>query len=420
MASIRPIKDKTGEITKYQITVFLRKDPATGKQITKSKTWRRPDGWSKKAIDRELNRVAGEFETKCKRGEILPRAMQKAKEREEIEQEKARQAEERRKPTFNQYVEMFIKEKAVTLAPTTINTYERELKEFGKTFGDKKMADIDFLTIKGYFVELQSEGQNKYTGQPLKFRTIKSRYRILKGFFENAVENEVIEINPMQKLKPPKPRKDEVIKESDAFDETQVRYILACAENEPVERQAMIIFALDSGCRAGEIVGLKWSDIDFTSGCVNIRRNVQYTSKKGIYISTPKTHRNREIKLNAPALEKMKRWRIEQAQIFFKLGIKLSDFCFTRHNGDNMKPGDFTAYLKRFGNKYNIQNLHPHKCRHTMATISISHNADPVSVSKKIGHATPATTLNIYAHANEQAQLRANEILADAIYTKQA
>ena len=84
-----------------------------------------------------------------------------------------------------------------------------------------------------------------------------------------------------------------------------------------------------------------------------------------------------------------------------------------------MNPATLTTLFRGWGKKYNIEKFHPHKLRHTMATISIANGADVVSVSKKLGHATPALTLNVYSHANEEAQRRANDALAKALYTDQ-
>lgn len=61
----------------------------------------------------------------------------------------------------------------------------------------------------------------------------------------------------------------------------------------------------------------------------------------------------------------------------------------------------------------------PHALRHTMATLSIANGADIVSISEKLGHSEPSITLNVYSHANEEAQRRANEVLAEAIYNNQ-
>ena len=83
-----------------------------------------------------------------------------------------------------------------------------------------------------------------------------------------------------------------------------------------------------------------------------------------------------------------------------------------------MNPSCISRYFTEFGRKYSIPNFHPHALRHTMATISIANGADVVSVSRKLGHSNVALTLNVYSHANEEAQRRANDVLANAIYNQ--
>lgn len=420
MASYTARKNKAGEIISYQIKVSRGRDKVTGKQLTPfTMTYTPPDGWSKRAIERDLQKVMGEFETACNRGEILTKEQEKAKAAAELEQEKIRQEEERRKPTFTQYIETFLREKSANLSPVTLHNYRTELEKAAAVFGKIKMADIDFLTVKGYFTELQANGKQRYTGKPLKFKSIIQHYTVLHSFFANAVENEILEYSPMQKMKRPKPRKDEEIKQAISYNETEVQYIIECLNKEPLKWKALVMFAIDSGCRAGEIVGLKWSEIDFKTGKVNICRNVQYTVEKGAYISTPKSRKSREIYLNRPALAILAEWKKEQALFFFKMGIAQSGYCFTQDNGEIMKPGSFSSYLRGFGKRYNLPGIHPHALRHTTATLSIANGADIVSVSKKLGHCNPSVTLNIYSHANEEAQRRANEILAQAIYKNQ-
>lgn len=423
MASYTARKNKAGDVISYQIKVSRGRDKLTGKQLTPfTMTYTPPEGWSKRAIERDLQKVMGEFEAACNRGEILTKEQEKAKAAAELEQEKLRQAEERRKPTFTQYIEIFLREKSASLSPVTLHNYRTELEKAAAVFGNTKMVDIDFLTVKGYFTELQANGKHQYTGKPLKFQSIIQHYTVLHSFFENAVENEVLEYSPMQKMKRPKPRKDEEIKQTISYSESEVKYIIECLSKESLKWKALVMFAIDSGCRAGEIVGLKWSEVDFKTGKVNICRNVQYTAEKGVYISTPKSRKSREIYLNRPALAILAEWKKEQTLFFFKMGIAQSGYCFTRDNGEIMKPGSFSSYLRGFGKRYNLPGIHPHALRHTMATVSIANGADIVSVSKKLGHANTAITLNVYSHANEEAQRRANEALADAIYsnTKEA
>ena len=419
MASYRPRKNKFGQMISYEIRVSRGYDPVTRKALKPyTMTWKVPDGWSKNRIERELNKVVAEFEAACKRAEILTREERKAQAIDRVEQAKREQAEQERKPTFTRYIEMYIKEKAA-FAPGTLENYRTALQRAAAVFGDMKMADITNLTVKQYINDLQTSGKNQLNGKPLAHKTILKHYIVLHALFENAVENQVIAVSPMQNMKRPKPRKDETPKEPVVYTESEVQYIYRCLDNEPLKWKAFIMFAIDSGCRRGEIIGLKWSEIDFKTGKVNICRNAQYTAGKGTYISTTKNRKNRVIYLNRPVLTVLAEWKQQQALLHFGQGIPLNGFCFTQDNGEMMNPQAPTSYLSRFGKKYNLPGIHPHALRHTMATLSIANGADIVSVSEKLGHAEPSITLNVYSHANEEAQRRANEALAQAIYKNQ-
>lgn len=420
MASVTPRKNKAGEIISYQIKVTRGRDKLTGKQLTPfTTTYTPPEGWSRKAVERDLIRFMGEFEAACKRGEVLTKEQQKQQALDIAEREKLEKAEQERKPTFNVYASQFIKEKSTVYAPGTLENYRIVLRKAAVVFGDMKMEDIDFLSIKKYITDLQTSGKNDFNGKPLAHKTILKHYIVLHALFANAVENEVIEVSPMQKMKRPKPRKDETSKEAIAYSESEIAYIMECLNSEPLKWKALIMFAIDSGCRRGEIVGLKWEEIDFRTGKVNICRNAQYTAGKGTYITTPKNRKNRVIYLNRPVLTVLAEWKRQQALLHFGQGIPLNGFCFTQDNGEMMNPQAPTSYLTRFGKKYNLPGIHPHTLRHTMATLSIANGADIVSISEKLGHSEPSITLNVYSHANEEAQRRANEVLAQAIYKNQ-
>lgn len=85
-----------------------------------------------------------------------------------------------------------------------------------------------------------------------------------------------------------------------------------------------------------------------------------------------------------------------------------------------LNPQAPTAYMKKLGKKCGIETLHPHALRHTMASLSIANGADIVSISQKLGHSEVSTTLNIYAHENEEAKERASQVLNNVLYAKKA
>lgn len=420
MASYTARKNKDGKIISYQIKVARGRDKLTGKQLTPfTTTYTPPEGWSKKAVERDLIRFMGEFETACKRGEVLTKEEQKAQAQKQAEQTQKEQAEEQKKPTFNQYLKVFIEEKAVNLSATTIQSYKQSLKRPAAVFGEMKMENIDYLTVKKFITDLQATQRSKTNKKPLAHGTIVTYYTTLHTIFESAVENGVIERNPMQRMKKPKARKDEIQKEAIVYSENEIAYIMDCLNKEPLKWKALVLFMIDSGCRRGEVAGLKWEEIDFSTGKVTICRNAQYTKEKGVYISTPKSHKSRESIINKPILSVLKEWKRQQTLLYFGRGKTANGYCFTQNEGELLNPNTITEYIRKFGKRYNLPGMHPHALRHTMATLSIANGADVVSVSKKLGHCNPSVTLNIYSHANEEAQRRATEILADALYKNQ-
>ncbi len=80
-----------------------------------------------------------------------------------------------------------------------------------------------------------------------------------------------------------------------------------------------------------------------------------------------------------------------------------------------MNPQSPTAYLKRFGKRYSIPDLHPHKLRHSFASVAITHGADIASVSEKLGHSDKSVTLRMYTHADAESIKRAGDIFRQAV-----
>lgn len=170
---------------------------------------------------------------------------------------------------------------------------------------------------------------------------------------------------------------------------------------------------LDSGCRRGEICGLRWRSVDFINNTITIENNLQYTPEKGIFNTTPKGKKGRTIDIDPEIMSLLRELRSQQRV------TTLEGYCFTQHNGDPLHPQTPTRHLHKFGEKYGFLGLHPHQLRHTAATIAITNGADIASVSAKLGHAETATTLNLYTHANQESIKQANEIYRKALYQKE-
>jgi integrase len=196
----------------------------------------------------------------------------------------------------------------------------------------------------------------------------------------------------------------------EAYTEKETAYIVECLEKEPLKWRAFMRLMIGTGVRRGECCGLKWSNVDFQNSTITIEHNLCYTPEKGIYLDTPKNSKARTIPVSYDVMGMLKQLRENEGV------IKFTPYVFTQDGTtEPMHPQSPTRYMQKFSAKYGIPELHPHKLRHSFASVAITHGADVVSVSEKLGHANAGFTLKQYAHANEESIKRAGDIFRDAI-----
>ena len=397
MASIKLNETKDGRWF-FQISVSRGYGKAPYKR-----RWYWPDGWSKRTAEREAAKQAAAFELACKNGEVLNRAQ----EREKAAQEAAEAAKLK---TVRQYADgVFMPTKEATFSENARSSYRTFLdRHILPVLGDVLLVEVSPAMIQKLLVDFQRAGYAHAT-------TVKL-YNILNGIFEMAFLDDSIPMNPMLKVKRPAPRKDEQPKEESdkAYTVQELSYILSCAAQEPLQWQTYISLAADTGLRRGECCGLQWSDIDFKAGAVTVRRNLQYTAAAGVYATSPKNGKVRVVDVGADTLALLKQLREKQAQSC------ISKWCFTQEGtAEPMHPQSPTRYFQKFGQRYGVKDFHPHKLRHSSASIAITSGADVVSVSERLGHSDTAVTLRMYAHANEESIRRAGQTVRDALKAQQ-
>lgn len=360
-----------------------------------TKRWYVPDGWSQKSIDRKLKKVAAAFEQDCKAGKVLTKKEQQAL----VEQER-RAAEQI--PTLKKYAEtIFMPSIAIRCSENTRASYQSQLSNhIYPVLGEIKLPNIRSADISAFLLDLQTNGMA--TGSVIKV------YTILHSLFASAYKNEYLEKNPMDKVDRPKANKSTVTAGSvEYFTCEELQYILQCLQQEPLVWQAYIALLIDSGMRKGEASGLKWEDVDFSATTVTVKRNLQYTSTKGVYLDTPKSGKQRTIDVSHEVIALLQELHKQNPA---------SDYIFCVKNSSTpMHPQSPTKYMKRFGQKYKVTHFHPHKLRHSFASIAILNGADIASVSQKLGHSDAAITLKVYTHTNEEGIKRASDIFREAL-----
>lgn len=403
MPSTRKMTTKSGKVF-YEISVSRGRGKS---RLTRR--WYAPDGWSKKAIERELAAVSAEFERQCDAGEAISRAEQHEKDAREAAEAAAKAAQEAAEAakilTLRQYGErVFMPAKAITLSENGRSSYQNCLdRRIYPALGDVKMPEITPAQISALLLDIQAQGK--------AHATVIKTYTILHTLFKMAYLGDMIDRNPMDKVERPKPRKDEVkASEPAAYTAEEVKRLLATLKGEPMKWQALIRLLIDTGIRRGECCALKWQNVNFKTGEIRIAGNLCYTAAKGVYLDTPKSGRIRVVYASDDTMALLRQLRIEQAK------KAVSAFVFTKEGGSEpMHPQSPTRYLKKLSERSGIPDLHPHKLRHTFASIAITNGADVASVSEVLGHSDKAVTLRMYTHADQESMKRAAAITQEAI-----
>lgn len=392
MPSTRKMTTKSGKVF-YEISVSRGRGKS---RLTRR--WYAPEGWSKKAIERELAAVSAEFERQCDAGEVISRAEQREKASQEA-------MEAAKILTLRQYGErVFMPAKTVTLSENARENYQSNLnKKIYPALGDLKMPEITPAQISAFLLDFQAQGK--------AHATVMKLYTILHSLFKMAYLGDMIERNPMDKVERPKPRKDEVkTSEPSAYTAEEVRKLLDVLETEPLKWRALVRLLIDTGIRRGECCALKWQNVNFKTGEIRIAGNLCYTAAKGVYLDTPKSSRIRVVYASDDTMDLLRQLRIEQAK------KAVSAFVFTKEGSpEPVHPQSPTRYLKKLSERSDIPDLHPHKLRHTFASIAITNGADVASVSEVLGHSDKAVTLRMYTHADQESMKRAAAITQEAI-----
>ena len=392
----------------YQIRV------SRGHGITPYTTqWYVPDGWSSKSISRGLEKAVREFESKCQAGEVATR--KELREKAEFDRKEAEKIK-----TLRQYGEkVFMPTLTMTCSENTRSNFQGVLNNhIYPALGDFRLPEITSAQVSAFLLSLNGK---------LKQSSRVKVYTILCLIFKQAYLEYTIDRNPMDRVQRPKATKEEGHDtEVKAFTGGELGYILTCLEKEPLKWRCFVSLLMDSGCRRGEALGLRWSAVDLENGVISIERTLNYSPAKGIYASTPKTGKKRTVDIGAEVVELLKALKTDWEKVkpintkeLEKNGV-VTDYVFTQDNTiEPMHPTSPTHYFKQFERRYGVKDFHPHKLRHSFASVAITNGADIASVSEKLGHADKSTTLKMYTHADAESQRRASNIFRNAIRSAQ-
>jgi integrase len=200
------------------------------------------------------------------------------------------------------------------------------------------------------------------------------------------------------------------------LDISQARQFLAACQESRLE--ALYVLALSTGLRRGELLGLRWEDIDLNAGTVSIKRSLQRTSTRGLVFEPPKTALSRRtIKIGANVKAALKVHRVRQLEARLAAGMRWRDTStvFASGIGTSLDPRQLTIDFRRMLAKADLPLIRFHDLRHSSATLALSQGVHPKIVAEMLGHSRISLTLDVYSHSFPNLQAEAAEKMASVL-----
>lgn len=384
MASITKRKDS------YFIAVSCGYDQ-NGRQIRRTMTYKPEPNMTEKQIQKEVQRQAVLFEEQVRNGQVSTDGRLKLAD----------------------FVPVYLETAKQRLSPYVYERYTHIL-DLGiiPALGHLKLRDIRPLHIQRFIDDL-SKRETHLDGKPGKLSpsTIRRYYTMVSSLMKSAYKLGLIGVNPAERERITLPKLEE--EQTEIYSETELDKMLQALENEPLMFRVLIHMALNTGCRRGELMGLKWSDIDFKTGVLTISRsNYKLTGDAEIKSKSTKTGRSRTLVLPPYCLRMLRRYRAEQDGYRLTLGDAWhgDDWIFIQADGKPMYPTTPTQWFGKFQKCNDLPHRKFHALRHTSATLLLSNGTNIKNVASRLGH-TQLKTTNRYVHAVEQAERQAANTL---------
>lgn len=464
MANITKRTNKNGKVS-YRIRVYAG-DGIDGKQVFKSMTYTPEAGMSERKMEKVVQKVAMDFEQKVQQGSLVVEGMTVD---ELIEKWLCEHAEKQLKPhTISDYRKLVPRISAALghikldkLRPGHLIQFYEQLQKPGIREDGKYRAKPAFIDKfpKGYRKPLLAaagvsertascvwSGANvsketarklaEAAGMPfskafvsssktdmLSGNSIRHYHRMLSSVFNTAVRWQLMQENLCARVQPPKVEEQEV----EYLEEDGIAKLLAVLPEAPVQYSMIVQLALFTGCRRGEICGLRWMDIDLDAGLLAVNRTLAYVSGYGLTFSTPKTKKSRRvIKLDENAIQLLEDYRVWQREERLRIGSKWvrsveimgdlvqNDLLFTKWNGKPIDPNAVSSWFPRFLREHELPPVRFHSLRHSNAALLIAAHVPVTTVAGRLGHAQVSTTTNIYAGFIRTSDAKAADALGEA------
>lgn len=350
----------------WELKWELPRDPKTGRRNTRTKTLRS----TKKDAERELRRILCSIETgtyvdpsKLILGEFLVR-----------------------------WLEDWARSR---VSPRTYERYEEIIFErLIPALGYSQLTALQPISIQEAYTDWLRRGRKDGRGG-LSAQTVLHFHKVLSRALDQAVRWRMLQQNPAKFATPPRPQKTPVV----TLTENELVKLISGAEGSRLFLP--IVLASTLGLRRGEILALRWRDLDWDKAELRIERALELTKKYGLRLKSPKTDRGRRtIALPQFTLRALHHHRVAQAEYRLLMGRRYenNDLVCSSTVGTFWHPRNLSRAFRAMVDKLGLPPVNFHGLRHTHITHLLRAGVHPKIASERAGHASVAITMDIYSH----------------------
>ncbi|RBM16837.1 site-specific integrase [Streptomyces sp. PT12] len=277
---------------------------------------------------------------------------------------------------------------------STYDKYEAHIRRYlVPMLGTRRLESLGVADVRRFLARLEKR---------TTAATAKEAHRVLRSALTAACREELISRNVASLVEPPRPKSRELAPWT--LDETLT--FLAAARKDPL--YAAFMLAITLGLRRGEIVGLRWSDVDVDNRVLHVRQQTQRRRGR-LYDDDPKGRRQRAVPLPAMCVAPLRWQRMRQTAIRKQAGKEWvgGDYVFTTRTGRPVEPRNVYRSFTRVAASAGLRVIRLHDARHGCATLLTAAGVAPRVVMEILGHSQIGITMDVYTHVVQDTQREA-------------